>query len=119
MGWQNVDVPAGAGARLFAQSVTRVKGTYTLASRLFVRVIGQYVGTSREPSLFVSIVPARSGAFSGSALFSYKLNWQSVMFVGYGDDRELSDARRLERVGRQFFVKLSMRANIENGSLPA
>jgi hypothetical protein len=52
-------------------------------------------------------VDARSGTFGGSALFSYKLNWQSVMFVGYGDDRELLDERRLERVDRQLFVKLS------------
>jgi hypothetical protein len=29
------------------------------------------------------------------------------MFVGYGDDRELSDAQRLEPLDRQFFVKLS------------
>ena len=29
------------------------------------------------------------------------------MFVGYGDDRELSDLSRLEPSDRQFFVKLS------------
>ena len=43
----------------------------------------------------------------GSALLAYKLNWQSVVFVGYGDTRELSDRDRLERQARQFFVKLS------------
>jgi hypothetical protein len=105
--WLNVANPAGGAARLLTQSVSRVKGTYTFTSRLFVRVIGQYVSTSRDKSLFVSRVGPRAGTFSGSALFAYKLNWQSVMFVGYGDDRELSDARRLEKVSRQFFVKLS------------
>ena len=35
------------------------------------------------------------------------VNWQSVLFLGYGDDRELSAERRLERVDRQVFVKLS------------
>jgi hypothetical protein len=94
--WLDVDGPA-ASARLFTQSISRVKGTYTFTSRLFVRVIGQYVGTSRDPLLFGSTVVAHSGAFSGSALFAYKFNWQSVMFVGYGDDRELSEARRLEK----------------------
>ncbi len=29
------------------------------------------------------------------------------MFVGYGDNRELSDRDRLEKLDRQFFVKLS------------
>ena len=64
--------------------------------------------TTSDPSLCTSSTwPPRAGDFSGSALFAYKLNWQSVMFVGYGDDRELSDADRLEPLDRQFFVKLS------------
>ena len=29
------------------------------------------------------------------------------MFVGYGDDRQLSNQNRLEKLDRQFFVKLS------------
>jgi hypothetical protein len=105
--WLDVGDAQGAGARLFTERVSRVKGTYTFTSRLFVRVIGQYVATTRDPSLYRSSVDARSGTFGGSALFAYKLNWQSVMFVGYGDDRELLDQRRLERLDRQFFVKLS------------
>ena len=44
---------------------------------------------------------------AGQALLAYKLNWQSVMFVGYGDDRELLDQRHLARLDRQVFVKLS------------
>lgn len=75
--------------------------------RSFARVIGQYVSTSRDPSLYLFRVPSRSGTFSGSALLAYKLNWQSVLFVGYGDDRELSERRTLEPASRQFFVKIS------------
>jgi len=30
-----------------------------------------------------------------------------VVFVGYGDDRELTDRTRLEKVDPQFFVKCS------------
>jgi hypothetical protein len=40
-------------------------------------------------------------------LLAYKVNWQSVLFVGDGDERELSDRDRLEQTGRQFFVKVS------------
>ncbi|HEV3215170.1 MAG TPA: DUF5916 domain-containing protein [Vicinamibacterales bacterium] len=105
--WLNVDGSQSAGARLFIQRVSRVKGTYAFTSRLFVRVIGQYVRTTRDPSLYTSSVDARSGTFGGSALVAYKINWQSVMFVGYGDDRELLGQRRLARLDRQFFVKLS------------
>ena len=87
--------------------MSRVRGTYTFTAWSFVRVIGQYVSTNRDPSLYLSSVAADSGTFSGSALFAYKLNWQSVLFLGYGDDRELSDQNRLERADRQFFVKVS------------
>ena len=105
--WLDVDIPSTAAMKLFTQRISRVKGTYSFTSRLFVRAIGQYVTTTRTPSLYASVVQGREGSFSGSALFAYKLNWQSVMFFGYGDDRELSDANRLERLDRQVFAKLS------------
>jgi hypothetical protein len=99
---------AGFGhERLLTERVSRVRATYTFTPRMFARLIGQYISTTRTPSLFVSGVDARSGSFSGSALFAYKINWQSVMFVGYGDARELADASRLQPTERQFFVKLS------------
>jgi hypothetical protein len=96
-------------ARLFTQRVTRVKTTYTFTSRLFVRVIAQYVSTTRDPSLYIDSVDARAATFSGSALFAYKINWQSVMFVGYGDDRENGDPNRstLQPFDHSLFVKMS------------
>ena len=103
----HVDAGAADDALLFTQRVSRVKTTYTFTSRLFVRVIAQYVSTSRDPSLYVDSVDARSGTFGGSALLAYKINWQSVMFVGYGDDRELADQRTLAPLDHQVFVKMS------------
>lgn len=32
---------------------------------------------------------------------------QGILFLGYGDDRELSDQNQLEKTTRQFFVKIS------------
>ncbi len=110
--WLNVDDAAGVSRRLFTARVLRVKGTYTFTSRLFARVIAQYVSVDRDPSLYSHPVTAQSGTFGGSALLAYKLNWQSVMFVGYGDDRDLATiaadrARRLTPLDRQVFVKVS------------
>lgn len=99
--WLDVDAEAGFSRRLFVARVSRVRAAYMFTANSFVRIIGQYVSTTREPSLYRAVVPARSGAFSGSALFAYKINWQSVLFVGYGDDRELSDERELEKAGRK------------------
>jgi hypothetical protein len=95
------------GRRLFTARVSRVRGVYTFTPRSFVRAIGQYVSTDREPALYRSTVTRESATFSGSVLFAYKLNWQSVLFLGYGDDRELSDREQLEQAGRQFFIKMS------------
>ena len=80
--------------RLFIARVSRLKGTYTFTSRLFARAIAQYVSTDRDPSLYVDAVRPQSRDFGGSLLLAYKLNWQSVMFVGYGDDRELTSRLR-------------------------
>ena len=92
---------------LLTARVSRLKSTYTFTSKLFVRAIVQYVSTDRDVNLFLSKVAPTDGAFAGSLLLAYKLNWQSVMFAGYGDDRTLSDRDQLERTGRQFFVKIS------------
>ena len=103
----SVDDGTGVNRQLFSQTVSRVKGTYTFTSRVFTRVIAQYVSTQRDPSLYTFAVSPESGRFGGSVLFAYKLNWQSVAFIGYGDDRTLSEFNRLERQDRQFFVKFS------------
>ena len=100
--WLNAD-----GGRVFTARVSRLRGVYTFTPRTFVRVIVQYVSTDRDPSLYVFSVPARSAGFQASALVAYKLNWQSVLFAGFGDDRELSERNQLEASNRQFFVKVS------------
>jgi hypothetical protein len=92
---------------LLTARVSRVKSTYTFTSRMFVRAIAQYVSTDRDVGLFLTKVAPTDGSFNGSLLLAYKLNWQSVMFAGYGDDRTLSDRDQLERTGRQFFGKIS------------
>jgi hypothetical protein len=102
-----LDVDGVETGRVFTSRVSRLRATYTFTARAFARVIGQHVTTTNDPLLFRSVVARRETAFSGSLLLAYKLNWQSVLFVGYGDERELSDRDRLEQTGRQFFVKVS------------
>jgi hypothetical protein len=105
--WLQIDDAAGADRRLFTARVSRVRATYTFTSRLFVRGIAQSVSTDRDPSLYTDQVSPKSHEFLGSLLLAYKLNWQSVIFVGYGDDRELGDQNRLAPLDRQVFVKMS------------
>jgi len=104
-----LDVDSGRPAtRLFTARVDRLRATYTFTSRMFVRAIAQYVETVRDPSLYIDTVEPKEATFAGSALFAYKLNWQTVLFVGYGDNRTfLEDTDRLEREDRQLFLKIS------------
>ena len=98
----------GRTGNLFTADVARLKAVYVFTPRMLVRLIGQYQEVRRDPSLWIQPVLAREGSFAGSALFSYKLNWQSVLFVGYGDARALDEVNyTLLPTGRQFFVKVS------------
>jgi hypothetical protein len=109
--WLDVS-PTGTGpreARLFTADVARVKATYTFTSRAFLRLIAQRVVTDRDTELYASGsgVSRRDEGITGSALFAYKLNWQTVLFLGYSDDRALSVDDRLEPAGRALFFKIS------------
>ncbi len=93
--------------RLFTARVARLRAVYVFNPRMLVRFIGQCVETTRDPALYVHSVTAKDGNFAGSLLFSYKLNWQTVLFVGYGDTRALQENGDLVRADRQFFFKAS------------
>ena len=96
-----------SGERLFTAQVERLKATYVFDRRAFVRLIGQYLRTDYTPSLYPVPVPATTGGFEGSALLGYQLNWQSVVYLGYGDSRVLNENAQLLKAGREFFLKVS------------
>jgi hypothetical protein len=49
-----------------------------------------------------------SGNLAAQVLAAYKLNWQTVFYVGYGDLREVTfEQGEFEPSNRQFFAKLS------------
>jgi uncharacterized protein DUF5916 len=102
-----LDLPEG---RLFTAQIGRVKATYTFTSRCFLRLIGQQIQVDFDPALSTVPVAPQSRDFTGSALFAYKLDWQTVFFLGYGDERTLADpdvTGRLERANRELFLKVS------------
>jgi len=105
--WLDVNAGGGRKGRLFTAQIERLKATYNFTARSFLRLIGEYLDVDRDPSLYTFAVPAKSGSFSGSALFAYQLNWQTVLFVGYGDDRLQDRFGDLERADRLLFLKVS------------
>ncbi len=95
------------GGRLFTADVERLKATYGFSSRSILRLIAQYQRTDQDPEVAGVLLPRRSGAFLGSLLYSYKLNWQTVLFLGYGDDRLREENGDLRATGRSLFFKVS------------
>ena len=102
-----VDGDDGRRGRLFRARTARLKATYTFTARALLRLIGQWVETERDPSFYRFEVTRKDGGFDGSALFAYKLNWQTVLFLGYGDNRSLLGNGDLVAAGHQFFLKVS------------
>jgi hypothetical protein len=81
-------------------------------ARTFVRLIGQYLWTTRDLSLYLpSVRPnfnPKDAGLSVSGLFAYKLNWQTVFYVGYGgDDAYSNSTQQMEKNHQQAFIKIS------------
>ena len=105
--WLNVPL-AAEHDRVFTSQVERVRASYTFNSKMFLRTIVQNERTNSNQSLYIDEVDQHEGSVSSQILFAYKLNWQTVMYVGYGDLREVMPVENEFRPSnRQFFFKLS------------
>jgi hypothetical protein len=96
--------------RLFTAQIQRIRAVYTFNRRSFLRLIGQRETRHQNPDLygFVPPVPAKGEAIQYSALFAYKLNWQSVLYFGVDQGQVWSPTTTdLEPAGRSFFMKVS------------
>jgi hypothetical protein len=53
---------SGGSRRLFTADIGRIKTTYTLTARAFVRLIRQWIETRRDPSLYIAPGPTGSSS---------------------------------------------------------
>jgi hypothetical protein len=77
------DIEAG---QLFDAGLTEVRVVYHLNLRTFLRAIVQYTDVTRDPALYLAPVPAETERFFAQYLFSYKVNPQTLVYVGYSDN---------------------------------
>jgi hypothetical protein len=103
----DVETESGLSGRLFTAEVARLLAVYTFNARTWLRAIGQWVETERDPRLYDEQIDPRIGDFGGSLVFAYKLDWQTVLYVGVSDLRGFDERDRLEPVSRQAFFKIS------------
>ena len=101
--WLNI-----RGDRLFTSQVERLRATYTFNPRMFLRAIVQNQRTNRDESLYGFAIDQHSGSLATQLLFSYKINWQTVAYIGYGDlDEVVGSNGDFEPSNRQIFAKVS------------
>jgi hypothetical protein len=117
--WLNEKSTTGIEGRLFTAQVERIRAQYMFTPQMFVRAVVQNQRTSSNPLIYGVDVPLRDGNLSSQFLFAYKVNWQSVLYLGYGDIRDVNEevdntdpANRIYRrnfllSNRQLFFKLS------------
>ncbi|HEU5170411.1 MAG TPA: DUF5916 domain-containing protein [Gemmatimonadales bacterium] len=94
------------GERVFTANLLQTRVVYHLGLRTFVRVIVQWEHVDRNAGAYgFPVTPSSSSLFT-QLLFSYKLNPQTVAFLGYSDSHRGTDTIDLTRASRTFFVKL-------------
>jgi len=101
--YQRLDV---RGGNLFTANLTQLSGIYQLNVRTFLRAILQYTDVERDPALYLTAVDESTEALFSQLLFSYKLNPQTVLFLGYSDTSAADQRIDLTRTDRTFFLKL-------------
>jgi hypothetical protein len=105
--WLNESQTSDHG-RIFTAQVERITARYTFNAKTFVRAIVQNDRTNQNPALYTFVVDQHSGSLGTQLLWAYKLNWQTVMYAGYGDLKETESVTGdLLRSNRQLFVKVS------------
>ena len=70
-------------------------------------MIVQHSNTDRTTWLYTDPVSPRDADFTLSALYGYRLNWQTTFYVGFGDYRLLDETDRMQPTQRSVFMKAS------------
>jgi len=97
------------GDELYAANLSRLKAVYQFTRRMFVRGVLQYADTEYNTALYVESrpeLPERETYLSSQLLLSYKINPQTVFFLGYSDSHSGDQDIDLTQSGRTLFAKI-------------
>ncbi len=95
-----------AGGRLYEAKVPQMSAIWQFNTRTFVRAIVQYTDVSRNPTLYEDEVEALDRDFFVQLLFSYKVNPQTVAFLGYSEGAQQTTDIPMTTIGRAVFAKI-------------
>jgi len=95
------------GGMIFDAAVHDLRLTWQFSVRSFLRLTTQIQNIDRDPASYNDVVDSRSREVGRQVLYSYKINPQTVFFLGYSDalidDENLSG---LTATDRNWFMKV-------------
>ncbi|NIM65409.1 MAG: hypothetical protein GTO51_05390 [Candidatus Latescibacteria bacterium] len=92
--------------RLYTANISQLHLVYQFNRRTFIRTILQYIDYKRDTGLYVDEVDPEVKHLFSQLLFSYKINPQTVLFVGYSDNYYGFQNINLIQTDRTLFVKI-------------
>jgi len=92
--------------RLYTANISRIKLVYQLNKRTFIRAITQYIDYRRNTSLYLSEVAPQEQHIFNQFLFSYKINPQTVVYLGYSDNYFADQDIHPTQTNRTVFAKI-------------
>ena len=101
------------GEKIFDASVFDARVTWQFNVRSFLRMTVQQSETSRNPDVYIDEVEANSKDVGRQLLYSYKINPQTVFFLGYSDSYVDDDSLDgLTASDRSVFMKIGYAWNL-------
>ena len=101
--FENLDEAEGC---LYRANLTELRLVYQFNLRAFARAIVQRLDLKRNLALYIEPQTSPSQQFFTQLLFSYKLNPQTVFFLGYSDTEAATETIGMTPTNRTVFVKL-------------
>jgi hypothetical protein len=95
-----------SGSKIFAANLFQTQLIYNFNVRTFFRATLQYTDVTRNTQLYNFPVNPHSKDLFANFLFSYKINPQTVLFLGYTDNYRGTEHIDLGRANRAFFLKI-------------
>lgn len=99
-------------ANLFTARLTDIRATYQFSVKNFIRLTMVYNNTTRNPYNYLYEDPEditkHSKNFSSELLYAYKINPQTVFYLGYSDHHDAEENfSELEQNQQKIFMKFS------------
>jgi predicted transcriptional regulator of viral defense system len=97
---------ATEGERIYLANLLQTRLIYNFNVRAFVRAIVQYTAIDRNTALYNEPTDSKTRMIFTQFLFSYKINPQTVLFLGYSDTGMGNQSIDVTKLNRTFFLKI-------------